>query len=236
MSLRFRIVFASACALLVVVLCVAYADSVREEADRVRSEALARYGGEVVSLVVSPEGLQAGEQVSRSNVKATDWVAELSPQGAITSLDSVVGRKITVPVAAGAPLTELNFRESNEMGEVPSGHVALSVPVTEKLGLSSAVSAGTRVVAYESVEGGAKLLSDDVTVMDAPGSTSGLGVRSSLTVAVPPEFVSAILTAGTAGDLRIVVPAQDVSGLGQSEVSAPSSVGSTQVPDGEADA
>lgn len=223
MSLRFRLVFASACAILVVLLCASYAESVRTEAEKVRSDALARYGGEVVSLVVAPEGLEAGDVVSRTNVKTSDWVAELSPQDAITNYDEVLGRQITIPVAAGAPLTELNFREEDELGEVPAGHVAVSVPITEKLGLSSGVRAGTRVVAYKALEDGTQLLSDDVTVLATSGSASGIA-RAAVTLAVKPEVVSAVLSAGTAGDLRIVLPADDVTEFGTQDEAAPSEV------------
>lgn len=229
MTLRFRVVLSGACALLAVLLCLAYADSVRQDAVRQRSEALARYGGEVVSLVVAPDGLEVGDVVSRTNVTTGDWVAELTPEDAITSVDDAVGRKVTVPLAAGAPLTRLNFREDEQSVEVPAGHVALSVAVSEKLGLWGGAPNGTRVAAYEAVEGGARLMTDDVTVLrstgaDGEGSTLG---RSTVTIAVPPDSVSAVLSSSTAGTLRLVMPAADVSGLGEGEMSAPTVVGST---------
>lgn len=223
MSIRFRVIFASACALLVVLLCAGYADSVRSDAEKVRSEALARYGGEVVSLVVAPDGLEVGDVVSRSNVVTKDWVAELSPQDALTSVDDAMGRQVTIPVAPGAPLTQLNFREGDEMGEVPSGHVAVSVPTSDRLGISTSARAGSRVVAYEALEDGAQLLSDDVVVLTSGSSGSSLS-RGELTLAVKPEVVSSILTAGTAGDLRLVLPADDVTDFGTAETSAPSQV------------
>lgn len=223
MSLRFRAVFASACALLVVLLCAWYADSVRADAEKVRSEALARYGGEIVSLVVAPEGLEAGDVVSRTNVTTSDWVAELSPKGAVTDLEAAVGRQITNPVAAGAPITELNFREQDELGEVPAGYVAVSVPVTERLGLSSSAKVGSRVVAYEALEGEARLLSDDATVLASSASGSGVA-RAELTLAVRPEAVSALLSASTAGDLRLVLPADDVTDFESGGATAPANV------------
>ena len=53
MSLRFRVVFALSCAVLTLLAFTSYAGQVRAEAEKVRSDAIARYGGEVVSLVVT---------------------------------------------------------------------------------------------------------------------------------------------------------------------------------------
>ena len=51
MSVRFRVIFATACAVLAMIVCLNYSQHVQAEADRARSEVLARYGGEVVTLV-----------------------------------------------------------------------------------------------------------------------------------------------------------------------------------------
>lgn len=223
MSLKFRILFSSACAVLAVVLCVACASAAREDAERERNEALERYGGEVVSLVVAEEGLEAGDVVTASNVRERDWVSDLAPADAITSLDEAVGRQLTVPVAQGAPLTSLNFRDDSAMAEVPSGHVAVSVPVTDRLGLSGGVGVGSRVVAYRVVESSSELLASDVTVLSTVGGDTA-AARGSVTIAVLPEDVSAVLSASTSGDLRLVQPAEDVTDVGEADVSAPDEV------------
>lgn len=223
MSLRFRILFSSACAVLAVLLCVASANAAREEAERERNEALARYGGEVVGLVVADEGLEAGDVITSSNVSERDWVSDLAPADALTSLDDVLGRQLTVPIAEGAPLTSLNFREDTETVEVPSGHVAVSVPITDKLGLGSNVPVGARVVAYRVTDSASELLAGDATVISSPG-TEGSTTRGSLTVALLPDDVSAVLGASASGDLRLVQPADDVAEMGEGDVSAPEEV------------
>ena len=63
MSLRFRVVFALSCAVLTLLAFTSYAGQVRAEAEKVRSDAIARYGGEVVSLVVTNRQIEAGETV-----------------------------------------------------------------------------------------------------------------------------------------------------------------------------
>lgn len=220
MSLRFRVFFAGACATLAVLLCVLCARYAREDAERVRNEALERYGGETVSLVVAQEGLEAGDVVSSSNVTVRDWLSDLAPQDAVTSVDEVIGMSVTVPVAGGSPLTALNFREDTPMAEVPSGCVAVSVPVTERLGLAGNAAAGARVVAYRAREDSSELIADDITVLAAPASDRQSVRTGTLTLAVRPDDVSAVLSASDAGDLRVVIPADDVGDMGSVDVGA----------------
>lgn len=173
MNRRFRLALSGSCALLAAVLCALYGQHVQDEADRVRTEALERYGGEVVSLVVATEGLEPGDVVDRSNVVERDWLADLAPADAVTGIDAVMGSEVTVPVAAGVPLTGLNFRDGTEAVEVPDGRVALSIPVTDKLGLPAATAAGTILAAYEVADTGVRLVAEDAQVLRVPGEQSG---------------------------------------------------------------
>ncbi len=210
MSGRFRIVLSLAFALLGVVSCLAYADSVRSEAERVRSDAIARFGGEVAELVVADRPLEAGDVVTEHDVNVRDWVSDLAPSGALTDLDDVVGRQVSVPVAEGAPLTELNFRDESVLAEVPAGHVAVSVPVTEKLGISRGVTRGARLSAYAVSDEGPRLIAGDIEVLSELGTTTGIVASQQVTIAVLPNDVTAVLSASASGELRLVIPADDV--------------------------
>lgn len=222
MSKRTRIVLSSGCAVLAALMCLGYTGHVRDEAERTRTEAMRRYGGEVVSLVVATRGIEAGECVAAGDVEVRDWLASLAPEGAQTSMDDVVGREVSVPACTGAPLTELNFRDPTEMAEIPSGHVAVSVPITEKLGVTYGIATGTHVVTYRATEDGAEIIGGDATVLAVPGESGSMG-RGSITIAVTAEDVPSVLTASASGDLRIVCPADDVKSFAstrtESEVS-----------------
>lgn len=208
MSLRLRVVISLACAVLVGVVFVVYADRVRAEVEEARSDAIARYGGEVVSVVVANRALERGEVVSAADVSERDWLVELVPEDVTTSMDDVVGRAVTVPVAKGAPLCALNFREEAGGLEVPEGQVAVSVPLTDRTGVPLDVSPGSVVIAYATGDEGTELLSEDVTVLELPEASSGLS--ASLTLATTPDAVPEILTASAEGTLRLVVPAEGV--------------------------
>ena len=86
MTRRVRLALAAAFSLLTLVLCLAYGQQVRADADRERAEALERYGGEVTKVVVAGQALEVGDVVSRQNVVERDWVSDLVPKGSYVSL------------------------------------------------------------------------------------------------------------------------------------------------------
>ena len=212
MPKRWRVLLSLACSAVAGVACLAYTAHVRSEADRVRTETMRRYGGDVVTLVVASRTLEAGEVVSAADVEMRDWLSSLAPEGAKTSLDEVVGCEVSVPACASAPLTALNFRDPEQLVDIPSGHVAVSVPITEKLGVTTGIAVGTHVVTYRAKDATAELIGGDATVLSVPGGGTSMA-RGSLTIAVTPEDVPTILSASSAGDLRLVVPADDVKKL-----------------------
>lgn len=214
MSPKIRVAIAIACAACVGLAFAAYADDVQAAADRQRSEVLARYGGEVVDLVVTRHALEPGDVVEASDIEVREWLADLAPEGAITDADEVVGSTVTVPAANGAPLTSLNFRDATEAEDVPDGYIAVSVPVTEKLGLSAGTSVGSKVVAFRVTDDAAQVLATDVVVLSMPETTTtGFGASGTLSIAVLPEDVAAILSASATDDLRIVLPAEGVDSI-----------------------
>jgi pilus assembly protein CpaB len=208
MSKRFRIVFACACAVLSVLLCALYADHVQGEAERVRSEAIARYGGEVVTLVVATDALEPGDVITQNNVEQRDWLADLAPDDAVMALEDVLGLEVSEPASRGAVLTDVNFRDDEAMAEVPQGHVALTLPVSDKLGLSRNVAQGSSLEAYQVGSEGTHLIATDMQVLSRP-QTATFG-SSQVTIAVLPDDVAPVLAASASGDLRLVVPADDV--------------------------
>jgi pilus assembly protein CpaB len=210
MSMRVRVLLACVCALVGVASSLAYGASVRDEAERVRTEALERFGGEVAQIVVAKRTIEAGELVDEHSVALCDWATDLVPEQALLSLDDVLGRELRVAVAQGVPLTELNFREETALSEVPQGHVAVSIPVSDSLGVSRGVERGTQLCAYAVSDEGPRLISGNVEVLSELSSGQGALLSQQLTIAVLPGQVIEVLSASARGELRLVVPADDV--------------------------
>ena len=189
MSRRARLLVSLVCALASAAVCLMYTGHVRGEAEQARTEAIARYGGDVVSLAVTTRAIEAGEVVQVGDVEQRDWISTLAPEGALMSVDDALGREVSVPAAAGWPLTELNFRDESQM------------------------AVGAHVVMYRATENGAGLVGAEAIVMAVPGANTSGATRTTLTLAIKPDDVPLVLSASTAGDLRLVVPSDDVRKL-----------------------
>lgn len=210
MSRRIRLVLAALCALASCGACLIYGESIKAQEEQARLDVLERYGGEVVTLLVATRNLEYGDIIDASAIEAREWLADLAPEQALVHLEDAIGRQVTVPLAKGLPLTQLNVRDGASGLDVPAGFVALSLPLTDKLGLSRNISAGTKVVAYSVGANSTVLLTGDALILASPIETTAFSSIQTISLAVRPEDVSAVLGAGARGDLRLVVPADDV--------------------------
>ena len=224
MRRRTRLVASAACGVLAALLAAAGAESARAQARQERSESLERYGSEQTTLVVARRELASGSTVSEGDVEERDWLSDLAPEGALTSLDDVVGTRLTSPVAKGAPLTQLDFASGEGDVEVPEGRVAVSVRIGDRAGVPADVPAGSRALLYEAAEGGARLVCSDATVLGGAAGSSYAGSDRALTVAIRPDEVSRVLSASFAGSLRFALPADDVAAPEDGSDTAPTSV------------
>lgn len=224
MTARVRVVIALACAALAVFAGHAYAEEARRQEAQLRQETLERYGGEVVSLVVATHRLEAGESITEADVALKEWVAELAPENALVSLDDAIGSVLGAPMEKGQVLTKLALGGRTSSLEIPSGTVAVSLALSDKLALVAGVDAGSRVFAYRVAEGGVQLVSSRVTVVSVTNEGGALSSSKDVTVAARPADIPALLEAAAEGSLRLVVPASNVTAASAGVMSAPSVV------------
>lgn len=223
MRRRARVATSVVCGVAAALLAMGGAQSARTEAQRERSELLERYGGEVASLVVARRELASGSVVSETDVEERDWLADLAPEGAFTSVGDIVGTRLTSSVAKGAPLTRLSVASGEGDVEVPEGRVAISARVGERVGIPADVASGARVLVYEAAGDGVRLVCADALVLG--GSAGRSSSDASITLAVYPDEVSGVLAASAAGTLRVALPADDVVAQAQTAgEQAPTSV------------
>lgn len=221
MSRRFRLALAALCALAACAACLLYGERIKAQEERARLDVLERYGGEVVSLLVATRNLEYGDIIDAGAIATREWLADLAPDQALVRLEDVIGRQVTVPLAKGLPLTQLNLRDGTSGLDVPAGFVALSLSLTDKLGLSRNISAGTRVIAYSVGSNSTVLLTGDALILASPIEATTFSSTQTISLAVRPEDVSAVLGASARGDLRLVIPADDVEFAHDAPESAP---------------
>lgn len=209
MSFKFRVLCALLCAVAAAMISLQYSQSIRADAQKMREDLQARYGGETVELVVSTKALRVGDVIEPSDVVKRDWVSMLAPADAYTRMEDVVGKTVKVPLSENAPITQTTFAAMDEQYSIPEGYVALSIPLTEKLGLGQHIAPHTAVVAYEATQKASDLITSDMRVLYVQDEARGQFSSPSCVVAVKPQDVGRILTAQAKNSLKFVVPAQD---------------------------
>ncbi len=202
-----RLMISLLCALICALCFYLQARHIHAEYDRARNELMARFGSDVVDVVVAKTPLEIGDVVDRKNCEIVSWIAPLVPKGAISKLEDIEGSVVQNPFPEGAPVTELAFRKRDEQVEVPSGYVALRLNNIDKLGVYSSVQPGSSLAAYEVRDSRARLITHNLRVLSCSEK------QKTCLLAVLPNEVPNILEIMDRGSLRVVMPAADVEVL-----------------------
>lgn len=219
MKRRRRILISLLCAAICACCFYFQAQSIRGEYEKARADLIAKFGSDVVDVVVAKVPLEPGDVIDSKNCEVVSWVAPLVPKDAIVSMQEVEGNVVQIPHPQGAPLTLLTFRKNDNQAEVPSGYVALSLQGIDKLGIQAGIQPGSQLAAYEVKEKKASLITSNMRVISCSEK------QKSCLVAVLPSEVPKILEVMDKGALRVVMPAGDVENLPRiNESRAPQSV------------
>lgn len=205
-----------ACAVACALCVFGYTQSVRGEADRVRAEALAKYGGDQVEVCVATRDIPAGETLSASSIETRSWLVSMLPDQAVTNAKQVLGKQVTSPIMAGEVVSGKRFSTLSSSFDVPSDMVAVSVSAKEVQAVGGALKPGSSVDIYSAGASGVTLIAQGVNVLatsafDASGTGSGAAL-SWVALAVKPSAVAEIIAAEERTELYFVLPGQDASG------------------------
>lgn len=208
------IVFGLLCA-----VCVGlYAAMVNQEADSARAEAMERYGGEQVEVLVATKDIYPGETLTTSNTTMKTWLSDLLPDECITNFDAVRGAQVSSLVIAGEAISSKRFNSDTTPLNIPEGCVALSVPAEDVQAVGGALTAGMNVDVYATGSQtsciGHGLL---VLATNADNSENGKANVSWVTLAVPLEQSQEFVTASQSMDIYFTLPSSETDSEDSSE-------------------
>lgn len=202
-----------ACGVVCAACVVLYLQGVRGEAEAVRAEALARYGGEQLEVCVAVRDIAAGETLGAGDVERKMWVVDLLPEQAAQNPDEVIGKSPTTPIMKGEVVVMKRFEGASSSLDVPDGLAALSIPVKDVQAVGGLLSPGQTADLYAIGGSSTALLSQDVLIL-ATNATGSEGAQTELqwaTVAVPPESVQEIIDASQKSELYFALPARQAT-------------------------
>lgn len=205
------------CGALCAVCVLWFMVSVYQDADAARQEAMNRYGGEQVEVVVATRDLVPGEFLDSSNSTKKLWLSDLLPEGCLTDIQDAKGKQLTSLVVKGEAVCWKRFESSVSSLEVPEGFVALTVPAKDVQAVGGALKPGALVDVYAT---GAQTscLGRGVMVLatNADGSSAKESV-SWVTLAVPSDQSQDYVSASQSMDISFTLPAVKQQSEGSSE-------------------
>lgn len=191
-----------------------YAHGVETDAQAARDEALARYGGEQAEVCVATRDIAPGEVLDASNTEQRQWLVDLLPSGAVSSLSEVEGMPAASSIVSGEVVTQTRLEAASSDMRVPAGTSALSVEVDSAQAVGGALQVDARVDVYATGQSGAQLVVAGARVL-AQGAQSSS--RMWVTLAVPPDRVQELVTAADTSSLYLALPSDAASGESEQE-------------------
>lgn len=203
--LALSLLFGMVCALSV----MAYLSMVKGQVDDARAEAMSRYGGDQVEVCVATRDIAPGEKLDASNAEVRPWLVDLLPEGAVGSLASKEGMRLTSSIGKGEVVTEQRFSGSSDSLVVPAGYQAVGLEVESAQAVGGALSVGNNIDVYAVSASGVSCIARGVSVL---ACGSGSGSRSWVTLAVADEGVQEIIAATQSASLYLTLPGSSYEG------------------------
>lgn len=237
MRRRVHLAIGALCGVLCVAGILAYAADLRADVDQERSEALARYGGEQVEILVATDDIAVGDMLDTTNAEKRLWLSELVPDDAISDHADVAALPVTSPIYAGEVVLRHRFDEREEVAlQVPDGKCAISVPSKAVTAVGGSLRPGSKVDVY-SVSGSATdLLASRVLVLSTSTTSEEKDANRKsdvtwVTLALDPAMVEEVITASQKSELYFALPSESASANGAAK-SASFSNGTRNTDDG----
>lgn len=225
------------CGLICAVCVFLYTEMVYAEADSKRTEALQRYGGEQVEVLVATKTIHPGETLDPSNCTTTTWLSDLLPEGALMNIDETAGKQATSLILQGEVVSSSRFDNETKELDIPAGSVAIALPAQDVQAVGGSITVGSKVDVYAT---GTKTtcLGRDLEVLATSAGTEESSTRSKITwvtLAVDPEKTQEFVAASQSMDIYFTLPSAKPKELTDNmaeqtpseQTNAPSSISNT---------
>ncbi len=196
-----------------------YTASVSNAAANERSQALAKYGGERLEVVVAARAVAAGSEITAADLEVVEWLADLMPAGSYaTDVEEVAGQVAQVDIAENEVVLLSRVGDTSSRITVPDGLEAVSVSSEDVLAVGGAITAGSLVDVYVEADGAIAQLGSNLLVLETSASSSDSSDSIAwVTLAVTPDSVVDLIAASSDGTLHFVLPGANVNSSSSEE-------------------
>ena len=192
--------------------------SARMETQDIKNEILSEMGTSTRDVCVAKKEVHFGEIIESEDIAVEPMLESFIPQETVEDPSKIVGTMATSNIPEGSVISLVHFRKDDAALDVPSGCVAVSIPSTNQFAVGGALQTGDCVDVYVNADGVTEMLVQCAPVIDTSVlSADKNGHLDWVTIAVPPDQVTEVLSASAQGTIYITLPDTSINSQTNSE-------------------
>ena len=196
-------------AALCVVLLLA---SVRSESSAQQKELAEKYGGTQTEVCVAKRDIAAGETLKDTDVEVKQWVSSLLPENVASSKKDCVGKQLGSSILKGEVVLLARFQSQDSSINVPSGMVAVSIPLDDTSSVGGTLKVNQKVDVYATGSTTTSKICSNVQILETSNSDKTVNSETKwVTVAVPKDSAQEVVSAAQKLKLYVVLPGSTTS-------------------------
>ena len=181
--------------------------SVKSETAAQQSELAEKYGGTQTEVCVAKRDIAAGETLKDTDVEVKQWVSSLLPENVATSKKDCVGKQLGSSILCGEVVCLGRFQSQDSSINVPSGKVAVSIPLDDTSSVGGTLKVNQKVDIYATGSSTTSKICAGVQILETSNSDKTVNSETKwITVAVDKDSAQEVVSAAQKLKLYVVLP------------------------------
>ena len=194
------------------VCAMCFLGSVKSESSAQQKQLAEKYGGAQTEVCVAKRDVAAGETLKDTDVEVKQWVSSLLPENAITSKNDCIGKQLGSSILKGEVVCAARFQSQESSINVPSGMVAVSIPLDDTSSVGGTLKVNQKVDIYATGSSTTSKICSSVQILETSNSDKSVDSETKwITVAVKKENAQEVVSAAQKLKLYVVLPSGETS-------------------------
>ena len=192
--------------------------SVRNESSAQQRELAEKYGGNQAEVCVAKRDIAAGETLKDTDVEVRQWVSSLLPDNPATTKKDCVGKQLGSSILKGEVVSIGRFQSQDSSINVPSGKVAVSIPLDDTSSVGGTLKVNQKVDIYATGSSTTSKICSGVQILETSNSDKTVNSETKwVTVAVDKDSAQEVVSAAQKLKLYVVLPSGSTSNRGEDD-------------------
>ncbi len=193
--------------LLAALCAICFLTSVKSESAAQQKQLAEKFGGSQTEVCVAKRDIAAGETLKDTDVEVKQWVSSLLPENVATSKKDCVGKQLGSSILKGEVVCSARFQSQDSSISVPSGMVAVSIPLDDTSSVGGTLKVNQKVDIYATGSSTTSKICSNVQILETSNSDKSVDSETKwVTVAVEKDSAQEVVSAAQKLKLYVVLP------------------------------